>query len=592
MKRPSEHSESSETLPSPQDPEVRPTSPSRRRFMGKMGGAAAAAATVGAIGLSPLLDSAGTRAEAATGPSSAGSGSRVSKSLALRVQVATRDAQIPVPPHTTNGDENRYADKSGTYTKCLLQDGYGRVNLSAYNSMKAAFTSGDPADFEKIIMGGPRPLNNPQGALCFDLEGCDSVQFGNAPSPTNQENRAIVPPPPSVGTAAYGTELVEMYWCSLLRDVAFSDYATNATAIQAAAELSSMPHYAGPRNGSGQVTPDLLFSGAFPGETVGPYLSQFLITPASFGPQPISQQLTTYLPNIDYMSDLATWFDVQNGIATGLKNQVDPQPRYLRNGRDLAAYTHVDVLYQAYFTAFLVLSSLGARLNPGNPYLGSKTQVGFSTFGAPEIAASLGEIAARALDRVWYQKWIIHLRHRPESGGGLVHLIETGQGSTIDSRLNPNLLNSKAVAASFSKYGTYLLSQAFPEGSPAHPAYPTGHGMVGGACITLLKFFFDGNYVIPNPLVPADNGLSLAPYAGSDAGQLTVNGELNKLAHNVSFGHGLHAGIHWRSDSDASMVLGEAFAISVLQDKAQTYNEKFTVSFTKLDGTTATISNE
>lgn len=69
-------------------------------------------------------------------------------------------------------------------------------------------------------------------------------------------------------------------------------------------------------------------------------------------------------------------------------------------------------------------------------------------------------------------------------------------------------------------------------------------------------------------------------------------GELNKLAHNVTFGHGIHAGIHWRSDSDQSMILGEALAISVLQDMAQCYNEKFTISFAKLDGTTATISNQ
>jgi hypothetical protein len=40
------------------------------------------------------------------------------------------------------------------------------------------------------------------------------------------------------------------------------------------------------------------------------------------------------------------------------------------------------------------------------------------------------------------------------------------------------------------------------------------------------------------------------------------------------------------------MVLGEAVAISILQDRAQTFNEKFTVHFTKLDGTTATISNQ
>jgi len=39
--------------------------------------------------------------------------------------------------------------------------------------------------------------------------------------------------------------------------------------------------------------------------------------------------------------------------------------------------------------------------------------------------------------------------------------------------------------------------QSYPEGSPTHPAYPTGHGVVGGACITVLKFFFDGTFVIP-----------------------------------------------------------------------------------------------
>ena len=82
------------------------------------------------------------------------------------------------------------------------------------------------------------------------------------------------------------------------------------------------------------------------------------------------------------------------------------------------------------------------------------------------------------------------------------------------------------------------------------------------------------------------------PYTGGDAGQITVNGELNKLAHNISFGHGIHAGIHWRSDTDSSIQLGEALAISVLQDRALTYNEKFTVHFKKIDGTTATISNQ
>ena len=46
------------------------------------------------------------------------------------------------------------------------------------------------------------------------------------------------------------------------------------------------------------------------------------------------------------------------------------------------------------------------------------------------------------------------------------------------------------------------------------------------------------------------------------------------------------------SDTDASIKLGEALAISILQDRALTYHEKFTVSFSKIDGTTATISNQ
>jgi len=41
----------------------------------------------------------------------------------------------------------------------------------------------------------------------------------------------------------------------------------------------------------------------------------------------------------------------------------------------------------------------------------------------------------------------------------------------------------------------------------------------------------------------------------------------------------------------ARILLGEALAISFTQDQAARYNEKFTVTFIKLDGTTATISH-
>ncbi len=571
--------------------EKMPKGLNRRKFLGQAGAAATLAAGALAAPSSVFAQSGGPDTLGHQAPSDGGGG-RVLQYFQDRVTAATREATIPIPPHTTNGDEARYPDKSGTYSKGLLQDGPGRVNLNAFQSMKNAFNTGRPSDFERIILGGTRTLNGPQGALAYGMEGSDAVQFGNATSPRNQENIVVVPPPPAVASAAYGTELVEMYWASLLRDVAFTDYANNPLAVAAAQELSRMPSYAGPRDSGGHVTPDLLFRGPFPGETVGPYMSQLLITPTSMGQQAMSQQMTTYLPNLDYMTDMTSWQQVQNGIDTGLRNQTDSQERYLHDGRGLAAMTHIDMVYQEYLAAFLVLATIGAPSNPGSPYIHSRTQNGFSTFGGPDFAASFAGVAARALDVVWWHKWVTQLRHRPESGGCIVQMMLTGQGNTIQAHVNSNVLNSQALQQSFSKYGTYLLSQAFPEGSPTHPSYPTGHGTVGGACITMLKFFFDGSFVIPDPVVPSSDGLSLVPYNGGDRGQITVNGELNKLGHNVSFAHGIHAGIHWRSDTDSSLLLGEALAISILQDRAQCYNEKFTVRFTKFDGTTATISNQ
>ena len=63
---------------------------------------------------------------------------------------------------------------------------------------------------------------------------------------------------------------------------------------------------------------------------------------------------------------------------------------------------------------------------------------------------------------------------------------------------------------------------------------------------------------------------------------LTVNGELHKLASNISFGHGILAGIHWRSNTDTPIQLGEAVALSYLRDRARTYNEHFSISLAKL----------
>src|SRR5262249_16009176 len=97
---------------------------SRRKFLGQVG----AALTGGMVlGKAPLGWGQADASDAAAGVQLPDRviDPRVKKSFAIRVKTATKEARIPVPPHTTNGDEERYPDKSGTYTKGILQDGIG-----------------------------------------------------------------------------------------------------------------------------------------------------------------------------------------------------------------------------------------------------------------------------------------------------------------------------------------------------------------------------------------------------------------------------------------------------------------------------------
>ena len=293
------------------------------------------------------------------------------------------------------------------------------------------------------------------------------------------------------------------------------------------------------------------------------------------------------------MTQYSDWLDIQNGCVPQQSDQFDSVRRYIRNGRDIAQWVHVDVLFQAYFQACLILltppstdpnsGGIGVPLNVGNPYNNSQTQVGFGTFGGPYIKTLMCEVATRALKAIWYQKWFVHRRLRPEVFGGRIHNHVTG---AAEYPIHSDILNSPVLGGVSSRYGTFLLPQAYPEGSPLHPAYGAGHATVAGACVTILKSLFDESFVIPNPVVASADGLSLEPYVGSD---LTVGGELNKLAANVAIGRNF-AGIHWRSDYVESLKLGEEVAINILRDQRATYNEPFNgFTFTKFDGTKITV---
>jgi hypothetical protein len=544
---------------------------SQRSFFG------AAAATGAALG-----------AEQEDTQIASGGDKRARDSYRIRVDAARLERDAPEPDHLDNGDEALYGNRIGNFSKGLPHNDLGEVSQQAYDLFVQAMHSGTLAAMDQIPMGSPDPshrlkLVNPCSGIGFDLQGADSHHLAQ-------------PPAPALASAEVAGEMVELYWHALVRDVPFTQYDSNPITQAAAADLSKLSNFRGPKV-SGQVTTSTLFRGFTAGDLAGPYVSQFLLKPIPFGVQSVDQRTRTMLPGIDFLTQYSDWLSVQNGVPPASTTGYDPVRRYLRNGRDLAQWVHIDVLYQAYFNAMLIMltppdptddvtgGGMGVPLNSGNPYVRSLNQTGFGTFGPPAIAAAVAEIATRALKAVWYQKWFVHRRLRPEASGGLVHnYLTKGQKYPIHS----DVLNSAAAAQVQKQTGGFLLPMAFPEGCPLHPSYGAGHATVAGACVTILKALFDESYVIPNPVVATADGSALAPYTGADAGQLTVGGELNKLAANIGIGRNI-AGVHWRSDYVESLKLGEAIGISVLKDQKLTYGETFDgFTFTKFDGTKIT----
>jgi hypothetical protein len=295
-------------------------SATRREFLTRIRGMAA-------VTLASTAVTYGSPATAKPGPADGIGGDgieRVLDSCENRVQAARAETRVPVPKQIPNGDERRYPNFIGNFSKGLKHNPpLGEVDPDAYRAFLNALRQSTAAALNNLALGGNTKLVNPLAGLALDLEGTDSHQL-------------VIPPFPQLASRALADQAVELYWMALCRDVNFTDYESDPTAVAANNELSNLPSpYAG-------VTAQTLFRGLTAGDSIGPYVSQFLLKRFNYGPYAMSGLMSAPVAGDDYLTTADGWLASQNGQGPFGSNQLDPTPRFIRNGRDLSNYVHKD----------------------------------------------------------------------------------------------------------------------------------------------------------------------------------------------------------------------------------------------------------
>jgi len=291
-------------------------------------------------------------------------------------------------------------------------------------------------------------------------------------------------------------------------------------------------------------------------------------------------------PGVDYLTEYDDWLEVQNGenpYDTSFRDAeefvYDPEleERYIVTGRDLATYSHRNVPHQPYLNAALIALAEGVPLDDGVP-LPSDVQNGNVDFARDEITSGIPGVNLPAQHAAWYHKWVAHRRLRPEEYGGRVYHTKRDEGPTYP--VPDDLLDSTALEVTRREFDTYLLPQAYPEGSPTHPSFPAGHAAQAGAMGTLVKAYFDDTAVIPDPVKPDPEDPSRLVGIDED---LTLAGEVNKLVGNLCIGRNW-AGIHYRTDASDGIRMGERVAAGFLLDRVNSKRTDCAFEIQTFDG--------
>lgn len=543
--------------------------------------------------------------------------------------------QKPCPDKKTNGDFQKYKNYhyNGSFHKAFLHDSTTGTltNNTEFLKMINSISNNDAKTLATVNLNPASEIKlvNPTASMSTVLAGIPQCNIT-----TN-----IFAVPPTLSSHYSAAEMVEMYCHAIARDVPFIDYSTSPVITKVLGFMNAtqvfkyLPDYANP----GLINLKNLFKGISQVELVGPYISQLLLLNVPMGVSLLEQKYgcpptKTFAIangiNVEWGRNNSEMIKIQNGTISTLPAATPANQfvkKYIFSGRCLAETVHVDPLYGNYFNAALMLSGLGAPINPTLPsYI---NQSWFATgAGGPNIQCMIAEAAGLALKHAWYWKWQVHNKLRPEVYSLWVDNIKNGRVANAGNYNISNVLLNNPVLADIKNENnlwgfpnSWTLPLCFREGSPVHPSYPSGHATVAGACITILKIFFNGETkwsdlpgaklatinrnIIPTSVTAAsgvgyaqanNDGSLLIDYTGSDKGNMTVNGEINKLGSNFAIGRNW-SGVHYRTDAIQSMYLGEQVAIKLFEDKLSADIDNYSngkppaVTFRKLNGSITTL---
>jgi hypothetical protein len=490
-------------------------------------------------------------------------------------QAAKRSVEVDTSQQRNEDVEND--NYLGLYSKGMTHDSTTMVcEETKIKELQLALETGRQSDFDDLDKAGTRKQASPQGSISFELSGGDPEGFTMkaAPSLSSRESAA---------------EMAEVYLKNIMRDKPFKDYEDDSQEIQDAIDVLNAfgDDFKGPKE-NGMVTAKTLFRGESSGCAIGGYISQLFlheIGVGNFSYEPKGPTKTGL-----YGHTKSNYLAIQNGNVP-VSQTIDSTKKFMFNGRQLGSTVHIDLVFQHFYEAAAVLLNAGVGA-------GSQIKVGSKEgnfLGGPVLTTTgIAEVSRHALKAAWVQKWRKHLRLRPEAMAARVVAEKAGDipAGTVHADLMSSAIVSMVESFNMANGGdnAAFLPLQYAEGSPTHPAYPAGHATISGACATFLKIMFaDGAWSTTglSEVQSSSDGLSVEAYVGADAGQITIHGEIDKLAHNIALGRNF-AGVHYRSDS--ALLLGEKVAIQYYKDQKDLFNEEVEeVTFIGFDGNPITV---